>query len=480
MFCGMLVRYASSQMRLLAFLLLAMAITAGAQAPPFPAGDWEGTLDTGAGKLRLVFHLTLGADDKLSGTLDSPDQAAFGLTLETVERSNDKLHVELAAPRASFSGIRSADGSHIDGAWEQGSVKLSLELHRQTASEVTAAPARPQTPRHPFPYRSEDVTYPSKAPGVQLAGTLTLPSAGAPFPAVLLITGSGAQDRDETIFGHKPFFVIADYLTRHGIAVLRVDDRGTAKSTGNFASATTADFVEDAAGSVEWLRTRKEIDPDRIGLIGHSEGATVGPMLAVRDSRIAFVVMLAGTAVPGRDVLKAQRAAIARASGLGDAAIAANEELVDKFTSLSMSSTAPTDAEIHAAVDKTLAALPEALRKNAEPALRSQAQAVAGPWMRYFYALDPATILSKLKAPVLAISGSLDTQVVAGQNLPVLAACLEKAGNPDYAILKLPSLNHLLQTVKTGSPQEYAATEETIAPVVLEAVTTWVLRHAGR
>jgi pimeloyl-ACP methyl ester carboxylesterase len=464
---------------LVAALVLMTSISVQAQLPQFPEGNWQGTLDTGMGKIRLVFHIVRSPDGKLTGVMDSPDQSAFGLALAEIAENDGTVQMKLVAPLASFAGTSNAERTEIDGFWQQGGAKLPLTLHRTTATEA-APPARPQTPKPPFPYRSEDVTYPSKAAGVQLAGTLTLPQTGGPFPAALLITGSGAQDRDETILGHKPFLVIADYLTRHGIAVLRVDDRGTAKSTGNFAAATTQDFVDDAAGSVAWLRTRKEIDSERIGLIGHSEGATVGPMLAVRDGHIAFIVMLAGIAVPGRDVLKAQRAAIAKASGLSDTAIAANEALVDKFASLTTSSTPPTDAEIQAAVDRGLATVPEAMRKAAEPALKGQARAMASPWMRFFYAFDPAPVLSKLTIPVLAINGSLDTQVVPSQNLPVIAACLEKAGNRDYEILKLPSLNHLMQTVKTGSPQEYAATEETIAPVVLDSVTTWILRHTNQ
>jgi pimeloyl-ACP methyl ester carboxylesterase len=463
---------------LLAALFIMTSISAQSQIPQFPEGNWQGTLDTGMGKIRLVFHITRSPDGKLTGAMDSPDQGAFGLAFAEVVATSDAVQMKLAAPVASFAGTSNAERSEISGFWEQGGAKLALALQRATGDE-DAAPARPQTPKPPFPYRSEDVTYPSKAADVQLAGTLTLPQTGGPFPAVLLITGSGAQDRDETILGHKPFWVIADYLTRNGIAVLRVDDRGTAKSTGNFAAATTADFVDDAAGSVAWLRTRKEIDGERIGLIGHSEGATVGPMLAVRDGHIAFIVMLAGIAVPGRDVLKAQRAAIAKASGLDDAEVAVNEARVEKFASLATGPTPPTDAEIQAAVDRGLTTLPEAARKGAEPALRGQARMMASPWMRFFYTFDPAPVLGKLTIPVLAINGSLDTQVVPSQNLPVIAACLEKAGNRDYEILKLPGLNHLMQTVKTGAPQEYAATEETMAPVVLDSVTTWILRHAG-
>jgi uncharacterized protein len=295
-----------------------------------------------------------------------------------------------------------------------------------------------------------------------------------------LITGSGAQDRDEALMGHKPFLIIADYLTRHGIAVLRVDDRGTAKSTGNFSTATTQDFVEDAAGSIAWLGTRKDIDPKRIGVIGHSEGAIIAPILAVRDPHIAFVVMLAGTAVDGKAVLKAQAAAMMGASGATEEQIARNAAVQMAIFHMidQLNGAAPTDEQVRTAVDEILKTLPEASRAAAGPALQAQMRAASSPWFRYFLTYDPSVILRQLKTPVLAMNGSLDKQVVPSQNLPVIANALEEAGNTDYEIVKLPGLNHLFQTAKSGALSEYASIEETFAPVALETMTEWIARHS--
>ncbi len=460
--------------------ILLLASSAFAQGGTHLEGTWLGSLEVGPGtKLRLAFHVAKAAGGELGGTLDSIDQGSMGMQLQAVKITGMAVTMELQTPPASYSGTMNTAGTEIAGEWHQSGMSLALNLKKVDASPVLD---RPQEPKEPLPYRAEDVTFPSKAAGVQLAGTLTYPETGGPFPAVLLITGSGAQDRDETLLGHKPFRVIADALTRQGIAVLRVDDRGTAKSSGNFKTATTADFVEDAAGSVEFLKTRKEVDARRIGLIGHSEGAVIAPLLANRSADVAFIVMMAGTGVRGSDVLREQTAAILRSSGAPGEAIATNTSIQKTLMALSdpKLDAAQLEARKKEAETLMMAQVPESQRAQAKAFIHGQVEEAVSPWMRYFVNYDPAPALRALKKPVLVLNGALDQQVLPEQNLPAIVQALEQGRNPDYTVVKFPGLNHLFQTAKTGGPSEYAQITETIAPVVLETIAVWIQKHDVR
>ncbi|MBI5280052.1 MAG: alpha/beta fold hydrolase [Candidatus Solibacter usitatus] len=444
-------------------LILALALSAWGQRAPIE-GSWEGVIQSVMGKLRIRIHVTRSPDGTLSGKMDSPDQGAFGLPVSSVTFETGVLKWELKMANASFEGKLNEAGSEIEGKFKQG-MELPLTLKR---FEGSPEPNRPQNPKPPLPYRSEDVTFASKAAGVTMAGTLTLPPGRGPFPAVVLITGSGPQDRDESLMGHKPFLVLSDRLTRGGIAVLRYDDRGVGKSSGSFAKATSADFAEDAEGALEYLQSRPEIDAKRIGLAGHSEGGIIAPMLAARRSGIAFVVLLAGTAVPGADVVLEQGQRMAELAGAPEAARKqGREKQLEIYEALRAS-------KDDAGIEKQLKAL-----LGDEPAAQAQIRQVLSPWFRYFLFYDPAPALAKLKCPVLVLNGEKDVQVLADQNLPPLEAALKKGGNRDYRIVRLPGLNHLFQTAKTGLPAEYAQIEETMAPSMLEALTLWIRQHTG-
>jgi pimeloyl-ACP methyl ester carboxylesterase len=286
----------------------------------------------------------------------------------------------------------------------------------------------------------------------------------------VLITGSGAQNRDEEIFGHKPFLVLADHLTRHGIAVLRYDDRGVGKSTGNFATATSEDFAADAWAAWQALAARPEIDRVRIGLVGHSEGGIIAPMLAAAHPEIAFVVMLAGTGVPGDQVMLRQAAAIMKASGASDDAIAANTTLQQQVFAILR------EEKTTARIVERLQAISVPGSKEASAALVKQS---SSPWFRFFATYDPAPALTKVRCPVLALAGQLDLQVLPAQNLPAIGAALKQGGNQRHTVLELPGLNHLFQPAKTGLPAEYAQIEETMAPAALDTVTTWIRQQTG-
>jgi len=473
----------------LALALSALSAPVGGSAQNQPTtppvvGTWAGKLDVGNGmQLRLVFHVTAGEGGALSGTMDSPDQGQTGLPLSAVTVAGDSVRFEFKAANAAFEGTFSADHATIDGQWIQGPANLPITL---TRSEGEAAPNRPQEPKPPFPYRAEDVSIPNTAAGVELAGTLTLPPGEGPFPAAVLVTGSGPQDRNETLLGHKPFLVLADYLTRHGIAVLRYDDRGVGKSTGVYATATSEDNASDALAAVEFARRRPEIAPEKVGIVGHSEGGLVGPLVAAHSPDVAFVVMLAGPGLPGREILHLQGSLIARAGGASEAAVEQNWQIQKKMFDIVAAEPDPEAAapKLLAALKEAVAALPPDVRAQAEmqtsdEALKAQVAQVNSPWMRFFLTYDPRPTLEKVHVPVLALDGEKDLQVPPKEDLAEIEEALRRGGNKDVTTKLLPGLNHLFQHATTGAPSEYAQIEETFAPEALGAVSSWILARFG-
>jgi uncharacterized protein len=328
-------------------------------------------------------------------------------------------------------------------------------------------------------YDQEQVAYENPSAGVTLAGTLTRPSSGGPHPAAVLITGSGPHDRDETVFGHRPFLVLADHLTRHGLAVLRVDDRGVGESTGDFTTASTEDFASDVEAGVDFLQARTDIRGDGVGLIGHSDGAIIGPLVAAGSRDVAWIVMLAGTGVPGEELLLAQADRIAAAMGVPEESLAQQAEFNRAVYAVVKEQADDTVAkrEIEKLIDEHASDAEDASTKQALTQLRAQIPRLLGPWFRGFLESDPGTTLRGVRVPVLAMNGELDLQVPAKQNLPAIVAALEAGGNRDYTAVKLPGLNHLFQTALTGSPEEYEKIEETIAPVALRTISDWLARR---
>lgn len=430
-------------------------------------GAWMGSLDIGAVTLRVVFHI-VNTEDGLVATMDSPDQNAKGLPTTSVTRDGSNLTIEAKSIGGLYQGKIASDLSSIEGSFTQMGAAHPLVL-RRVKNESDLELKRPQVPVKPYPYHEEELTYDNKAQNVTLAATFTVPQGKGPFPAVVLITGSGPQDRDESLMGHKPFLILSDYLTRHGIAVLRADDRGTGKSTGDFQGATTADFATDTEASIAYLKTRPEVDLHKIGLIGHSEGGVIAPMIAARNHDVAFIVMMAGTGVPGDQVLVAQSEAIGIASGV-DPADAARSAAKEKDM-LTLVETEKDPATLESKLREKLAGnVPDAL-------IGLQMQQLTSAWFRYFLTYDPATALRKVTCPVLVLNGSLDKQVLPSQNLPAIRKALEEAANQHVEIDELPGLNHLFQTAKTGAPTEYGQIEETMSPLALEKVTTWILKQ---
>ena len=445
------------------------------------AGTWQGVLNVGSAKLRLVLNVTRQADGSYKATLDSPDQDARGIPVDSMTVENTTVRLELKGIGGAYEGTLNQEGGTMTGNWSQGGAKWPLIFSR--ADKLVTAPARPQEPKRPYPYGEEEVSYENRRAGVRLNATLTVPRGRGPHPAVVLITGSGMQDRDETVAGHKPFLVLADHLTRRGVAVLRADDRGWGGPPAEFLKATGADFAADALAGVEFLRTRKEIDPKRIGLIGHSEGGMVAPLAAAKSDHVAFIVLMAGPGLPGERLLELQTERLLRAGGAGDEAVALHVAI--QRAVLAALRDEKTDAEAErrarAEVSRMLAKATDEEKREmgiTEAALEGQLRLMMTPWYRSIVAYDPAPTLMRVKVPVLAINGELDLQVPAKENLTVIAAALKAGGNKDYKTVELPRLNHLFQTARTGLPVEYGQIEETISPEALKTISDWLLQHA--
>lgn len=440
-------------------------------------GSWTGALDVGAVRLRLVFNLT-ESDGKIVASLDSPDQGAKGIPLDEVTLDGPTIHIASKKMKALFAGKLNDPNNKIEGIWSQGGREFPLVLQRV---EGTPERLRPQTPRPPYSYLVEEVSYPHQTGKFNLAATLTIPKSKVLSPAVILVSGSGAQDRDESIFEHKPFAVLADYLTKFGIIVLRVDDRGVGGTgtDGSLNDDTTADFATDVSSGLAYLRTRKEVDPKRIGIIGHSEGALIGTKVAAEDPSIAFLVLLAGPGVPGHEMLSLQSEKIARASGASAAAIADLQSLQSKIFSIirNQPNIEAGKREAREILLAEYAKLTENERKSVgstEAFVEQHTSIIGIPWFRYFITYDPRTVLAKVECPVLALTGEKDLQVPPEQNLPAIKKTLLQGRTKDVTAKELPSLNHLLQTAKSGLVTEYGEIEETIAPVALKEVSDWL------
>ncbi|MEZ6095077.1 MAG: alpha/beta hydrolase [Pirellulaceae bacterium] len=441
---------------------------------------WKGALKIGAVDAVMQFRVVRSDDDSRPNVFfDSVSEGRTGFEA-TMTMEDDRLVFDVPAIKLSYRGTLNADRTEADGTWSQGGRELPLKLKRRTEAEPEDTPNRPQYPKEPLPYDSEEVTFENTADDVSLSGTLTLPRTSGPHPAVVLISGSGQQDRDESWMGHKPFLVLADHLTRKGIAVLRFDDRGIGKSTGDYLNATTEDLSRDTEAAFDFLKADHRIETDAIGLIGHSEGGLIGPMVAQRNDDVAFVVLLAGTGVPGREISLSQSEILAKSLNLPDDAIALqqtlNKNLLDAVITHELGE--DLDEAINVVVDEFVATLPEQEQDVAGETVRktvaSQKPTLNRKWMKYFLAYDPAVTLSNLNCPILALQGLKDTQVIAGLNLPAIRAALKNNRHSISSVIEFPEMNHLFQRCETGMMNEYSKIEETIDEEVLEEVSNWI------
>lgn len=459
---------------------LAIALPGLSQDKKF-TGTWQGTLHLGV-DLLVVFHINSDGKGGFLTTADSPDQGAFGIKCDTTVIHNNEVSIDMKSLMASFKGTLLND-STIDGFFKQ---QASLPLVLKKSDKIVLR-NRPQTPVPPFPYRSEDVEYSNADHSLKYGGTITTPEGKGTFPAMVLITGSGAQDRDETILGHKLFAVLADRLTREGFIVLRTDDRGVGKSSGSTSTSTSEDFANDVNNSLDYLLTRPEVDKNKLGLLGHSEGGMIAPIVATKRKDINFIILLAAPGVQIVDLMAEQNAAIAKSNGMSEAAV---KEIIPLFTSavraiMNAHDTATAVKEVSDAIEnwaakQTAAVLSELDFDSKEKRSLYSSNMIKefnSPWFHYFMTFDPAVYLEKTNSKVLALNGDKDVQVISSQNLPGIEAALKKNKNKNYEIKELPGLNHLFQECKTCTTNEYGEIEQTISPTVLDLISQWLKRN---
>ena len=425
-------------------------------------GYWKGKINFSEQEVEMAFDIK-ATENGFSATFDVPSQGGFDIHVDETTFQDGHLQLTMSAMDASYSGTLKE--GVIEGEFTQRGVTFPLNLAK--AEKNDRKKARPQDPQPPFNYRIEEVSFVNGKEGNTLTGTLTIPEGKGPFTAVILVSGSGQQNRDEEIEGHRPFGVIADYLTRRGIAVLRYDDRGMGGSTGEVMAATSLDFSYDTEAAFDYLRSRKEINASKIGILGHSEGGIINFMVAARRPEVAFLISLAGPAVNGIEILKAQSEAMLKASGYSEEMIAftqnSNKQLFDIVE-------ASNDRE---EADSLLRQLVKGWGYNEELTEQTVSQ-MTMPWMYYFLKYDPTEAIVKTNCPALLLNGSKDLQVIASQNLPAYEKIIADYGKTNLTLRELPDLNHLFQHCDTGLLEEYSNIDETISPEVLELIVGFV------
>ncbi len=450
--------------------------------------SWIGTLEGSPQPTELQFRVLKESAGIQIAKFDSLSEQLMGLNALVIRGNDRKLIFSIPAISSRFEGTIDATGDAATGTWTQGTKQVPLTLKRSVATDApvvpaNAGPVRPQTPTPPFRYEIEEVTFTNEVDSVRLAGTLTRPTGDKKSAAVVLISASGPQDRDQTIFGHKPFFVIADELTKSGIAVLRFDDRGIGGSTGDFGSATSADAANDVRAAVAFLRKHPAIDANRVGLIGHSEGASIAPMVAATDPNLGFIVLMAGAGVNGFEILKDQGRRLSEAEGLPAELIETESALQEAIASAVRSAPESADGNqvVERAVNQYVSRFAPAQQAEMRPA-PEQIEAFMQMWtpgFRYFLNYEPSADLRRVKCPVLAISGERDLQVWHETNLPAIVAALKAGGNTKFRAVRFPALNHLFQRATTGAVSEYSQIEQTIAPEVLTLLESWIKKTTG-
>lgn len=434
-------------------------------------GQWKGKMEIQGTKLSIVFHIHKEMNG-YTATFDSPDQNAFGLPVEKVSFKESKVIINIPAVGAVYNGKMNSNGDSINGTFKQGG--LSIPLNLKHVKSVTGMTNRPQTPQKPYPYFTKEVVIENSKDKIQLAGTLTLPDTLGKYPIAVLITGSGPQDRDETIFGHKPFLVLADYLTKKGLGVLRFDDRGVAASTGNFYNATTTDFAEDVKSCIQFLKNHSNVYPDKIGLIGHSEGGIIATMIAANAKDISFIVLMAGSGVCGDKIIYAQTEKMYQDLSLQN--IEKQVELRRELISVIQSEPDRKLAKdkLNTILNNNLDILTLQPVQDTVQLINTTSEVFNSDWFRFFVGHNPAEDIEKVTCPVLALIGEKDFQVSPEQNLPAIEEALKKGGNTNFLVKEIPHVNHLFQTANTGRVHEYGKITETISPEVLSMISNWI------
>jgi len=445
---------------------------------------WVGELDLGVMKPVMQFRIVTLESGKTAAYFDSVTEGRTGFPA-TTSVDGKTLKFDVASIRLSFQGKLNDAGEQADGIWSQGGRDIPLVLKKQSTEydSVNVWDNRPQKPVGPFPYDAEEVTFENKEDKLTLAGTLTIPKKPGRHPVVVLISGSGPQDRDESLMEHKPFWVLADYLSRRGIAVLRYDDRGFGKSTGQFEDATTEAFARDASSAVDFLKSHKRINPDEIGLAGHSEGGLIAPMVSGLRNDLAFIVLMAATGVDGVAISLSQSESMLRAAGTSEEEIKVAQDVNKAVFAVVAKSEGDADLtkELQQAIEAVILTIPETIKEEEAKNLRAEVpnlnRRLKGKWLRFFHSYDPRPALANIKCPVLAIIGSKDTQVLPDLNMPEIKKALIAGGNKDFKMVEIAGLNHLFQECETGAMGEYISIQETFNPKALSEIGDWISQH---
>ena len=441
-------------------------------------GIWIGKIKLGKSNKEIVFKFDIHKkDDVYETTIDIPTQRVAGLNPKKTTYINKELIIDGSNLGIGYKGVYNTATKVFTGTFKEGVNTIPLTLKQEADEPVIEVKKRPQEPNKPFPYESNDVAFNNIDAGITLAGTVTKPSKGNKHPAVILISGSGPSDRDETFAGHKPFLVLSDYLTKQGILVLRYDDRGTGKSTGDHSNATTYDFALDAKSAINYLKSRSDVDLDRIGIIGHSEGGIIAPLVAnMMKNDIAFIISLAGTGIPGSELSLAQSKSL-RPFPVPDEA--AYENAIREAISIASKKRDPKIIKQQLSKhyqSKIKPILLTAIKseKQVDQIINQFVEMRATPWSQFFYNYNPAKAYKKVKCDVLALYGTKDTQVLASTNAVALENALKKGKTKRYSVKVLENLNHLFQEAKTGKMSEYETIEQTISPLALNEISTWI------
>lgn len=434
-------------------------------------GDWMGSLTLGSTDLRVVFHLRRESDGALTGTMDSPDQGATDIPLGRILIESDTLRLRVPSIAGAYAGVLGDRAKALDGVWIQGGQRLPLALER-----TTDAPAvrRPQEPVRPYPYRSDTLTFRNEEAGVSLQGTLTHPEDEAQVPAVVLVAGSGPSDRNGTIMGHKPFLVLADALTRRGIAVLRFDERGVGESGGQHKGATTLDLAGDVRAAVRTLAQREEVDAQKVGVVGHSEGGLIAPIVATQTDQVSFLVLLAAPGLPGHAILADQLDRHIRRQGASGRIRA-----LQRGTQARIFKVLQQDSDSATIAKRLRKIMIQSRGIDGDERIDREIERLMDPWLRFFIAHDPRPTLRRLDVPVLALAGAKDQQVAADTNQAAIAEALNAEENTEVTVHTFEGLNHLFQTAETGAPSEYGRIEQTFSPKAIDRIADWIQTQVG-
>jgi pimeloyl-ACP methyl ester carboxylesterase len=441
-------------------------------------GNWQGVLKVAGNTIALLFTIITNSEGHFKATLINPNQGKK-VPASKISFDNEQLYIQVNPIGGEFKGIYQSSSKKIIGTWSQAGQQFETTLER--INEIPKI-KRPQEPVKPYPYIEEEVHYNNIQGKISLSGILTYPKDSLNSPAVILISGSGALDRDETIFGHKPFLVLADYLTKREIAVLRVDDRGVGETTGNYFESTNSDFSSDVIAGINYLKTRKEINRKSIGLIGHSEGGVIAPLVASTSTDVSFIVLMAGPGLPLEQILYKQGELIGRSENLSEDLIIKQRVLQEKIFSI-----IKKEKDLKIAKKKLEKIFSETLKDMkhenlpllSQGSIEAQIKYMLSPWFRDFLTYDPKISLTKVHCPVLALNGEKDLQVPAKDNLTMIKQILKSSGNINYKVEELKNLNHLFQTAKTGALNEYSEIEETISPLALKVIGDWIIAQCN-